>query len=143
MKGFTLLEILLSLAIIGVITGMGIPLYHNLQIRTDQDTASSHLIQMSRRAQELSEGVKTDTSWGVHIDDQFITLFRGTDYSSRDPAYDEIYAIPETVNFTGDQEYTYSRMDGRLSSAVSINVEAPEEETINIDINQAGTIEYW
>ena len=136
------MEIMLSIALLTVIAGMGLPFYHNLQTRTTQDNAAFRLTQMSRRAQDLSQGIKTDAAWGIYIGDQYITLFRGTDYSTRDPDYDETYKIPAEINFTGDQEYVYSKLDGRLPSSVSIGVEAPEEETMDININQAGMIEY-
>ena len=56
-KGFTLLEVSLSIAILGIIFGMTMPMYRVFMIRNDLDIATVTLVQNLRRAQTLSQGI--------------------------------------------------------------------------------------
>jgi type II secretory pathway pseudopilin PulG len=142
MRGFTLLEILLSISVIIVIGGIGIPIYHNLQIKNDLNDTAYRLVQMSRRAQALSRAEKNDSSWGVYIGEGSITLFQGQDYASRDAQYDETFEHSPAVTFSGDNEYTYTKQDGRLPSPVSLQMQAANENTVDVGINEMGNISY-
>ena len=53
--GFTLLEVLLSIAIITLIAGIGIPVYLSFQVRNDLDIATAEIVQSARRVQVLSQ----------------------------------------------------------------------------------------
>ncbi len=61
-KGFTLPEIMLSLALLTIIGGMTIPLYRTFMIRNDLDIATVSLAQTMRRAQALSQAGDGDTT---------------------------------------------------------------------------------
>ena len=63
--GFTLLEVLLSVAIIALIAGIGTPVYQSFQTRNDLDVVTNTVAQSLRRAQVLARASDGDTTWGV------------------------------------------------------------------------------
>src|SRR3990167_215238 len=86
-EGFTLLEVLMSVAIIGLLAGISIPVYRSLKIRSDLDIAVSVLISNLRRAQVLSQATQANLEWGVNLSPGFVTLFGGESFSLRDPDF--------------------------------------------------------
>ncbi len=54
-SGFTLIELMVSLALIMILASISIPVYHSFQTRNDLDIAVSTTAQIIRRAQALSQ----------------------------------------------------------------------------------------
>jgi len=63
-KGFTLLEVLLSISILVVIAGLSAPVYLGFQTRNDLDVATTSVANALRRAQVLSESSEGDDTLG-------------------------------------------------------------------------------
>ncbi|HNX10947.1 MAG TPA: prepilin-type N-terminal cleavage/methylation domain-containing protein, partial [bacterium] len=53
-KGFTLVEALLVLALLAIVVAISMPLYQNLQVRTDLNNQANITAQTLRRAQALA-----------------------------------------------------------------------------------------
>ncbi|MEN9342033.1 MAG: hypothetical protein RIQ54_289 [Candidatus Parcubacteria bacterium] len=87
-RGFSLVEILLSLALLALVAGIGAPLFVSFQNRNDLDVASVTLVHAMRRAQLLARAVSQDSDWGVSIGTSTITLFQGSSYAARVVASD-------------------------------------------------------
>ncbi len=140
--GFSLIELLLSVAIIAMIGAMGAPLYQAFQNRNDLYIAALLSTQNLRRAQVLSQASEGDSDWGVHLETGLITLFKGSDYDSRDTDYDERSNIGQSVSITGDTEIIFSKHFGTLNSNKNIVLNSLNNETKTLQINQKGMIEY-
>ena len=80
-KGFTLLEIILSIALIGILAASSLFALQNFQINNDLDAALANIIQSLRRAQLLSESVSGDSKWGVKIFSDKVVVFKGDNYT--------------------------------------------------------------
>ena len=141
-RGFTLLEVLLSIAIIAGLAGMSIPVYQALQMRNDLDIATVTAAQTLRRAQTLAQAVDGDTSWGVYTQSGSITLFRGTSYASRDTDVDEVFTVPTTITPTGRQEFVYIKFSGVPQNTGTLTLTSEANEIRNITVNGKGTIIY-
>lgn len=140
-KGFTILEVLLSLILISVIAGISVPIYNSFQIKNNLDVASNTVIQTLRRAQILSQAVDGDTSWGVKISDENVTLFRGTSFFGRDIGFEEEFGIPAITN-SGLQEIVFDKFSGNPQSSGTIILTSVSGEVRQITINEKGTIDY-
>lgn len=140
--GFTLLEVLLSLAAIVLISGLSIPVYQSFQVRNDLDIAATTYTQTLRRAQILSQAIDGDIAWGVNIISGSITLFRGTSYLTRDSDFDEVFAIPASITPSGIVEVVFTKFTGLPQTTGSVTLTSNTNETRVITINTRGTINY-
>ena len=115
-KGFTLIEILLSIIIIVVIAGFYIPIYQNFQVRNDLNLAATTVAQTLRRAQVLAQASDGNTTWGVRLETGSITLFKGSNYISRDISYDEFFNMATTIDSSsGIEEIVFAKFTGKPS----------------------------
>lgn len=147
-RGFGLIEMLLSVALIGVLAVFSTPVYRTLQIKNDLDMAATTITQTLRRAQTLSAAVDGDIKWGVKIQSGSIVLFKGTNYASRDTAYDETYDLSTLITPSGTDEITYSKPLGvpqtggvDIPSSVTITL-STSDDTKNIVVNPKGMITF-
>jgi prepilin-type N-terminal cleavage/methylation domain-containing protein len=141
-NGFTFIEILLSLALISIIAGIGIPVFQSLQNKNNLDLTVQSFVQTFRRAQALSQGVQGDSLWGVSIASSTITLFKGNTFASRDSLYDEIYEIPSSI-IASSSEIIFSKVYGEpnITSTISFTSLLTNEQK-NVLINNKGTLTY-
>lgn len=142
-KGFTLLEVLLSVIILSIVAGLSLPVMASFDGRNDLDVTAQSIAMQLRRAGTYSRGANGDSQWGVHAQSDSVTLFRGATYASRDSSYDETIPIPTsfTVSSTGD--LVFSKVDGSPSSNGSITLtNTNSNETRTITVNAKGMVSY-
>lgn len=141
-KGFTLLEVLLSLAVIGFISGISIPVYQSFQVRNDLDIAAVTYAQTLRRAQILSQAVDGDIAWGVYIISGSITLFRGNSYIGHDSSFDEVFEMPNSITPSGITEIVFTKFTGLPQTTGTVTLTSNANETKVITINARGMVAY-
>lgn len=141
-KGFTLIEIMLSLTLVSIIGGMIIPMYRTFMIRNDLDIATMTLAQNLRRAQSLSQSSDGDTSWGVHVGVGSILVYKGVNYVLRDPDLDDNTSIPTSIVPTGLVEINFSKTFGTPSATGTFTFTSQSNEIRTVTINEKGMVEY-
>jgi prepilin-type N-terminal cleavage/methylation domain-containing protein len=156
-KGFTLLELLLVIAIISLILVTSISITYSYYVRTQVDNSMSVLIETIRRAQTLSRSAVDDSAWGVKISEQSVILFKANDgdadgnpdsYSqvSRDESLDREYKLPGevTISNSGQVEMIFEKLTGEpsIGSLLTIQVNSTSSYSRQITINQLGAIDY-
>jgi prepilin-type N-terminal cleavage/methylation domain-containing protein len=112
MNSFTLIELLIVIGIIAILVSFsflfGLNFYKSQQLESQAQT----ILQTLRRAQSKAISVELDSSFGVYFTDQNYILFKGNSYAERDPQYDEIFNLPETINVSGLSEIVFLKMEG-------------------------------
>ncbi len=141
-KGFTLPEVLLSVALLTIIGGMSIPMYRVFMVRDELDSAATTLAQNLRRAQMLSRSSSGDMTWGVHVGVGSILIYKGSNYVLRDSSFDENTSIPTTIVPTGTTEVTFSKVTGLPSATGTFTLTSQANEKRTITINEKGTVDY-
>ena len=141
-SGFTLLEVLLSLAAIAVISGIAVPVYQSFQMRNDLDIATVEIAQSLRRAQTLAQAVDGDISWGIKIQSGSITLFKGANYAARDTAFDELFDLPANITPSGISEIVFTKFTGLPQTTGTATLTSNNNETRTITINSKGMVNY-
>ncbi|EKD46877.1 MAG: hypothetical protein ACD_67C00030G0002 [uncultured bacterium] len=141
-KGFTLIEVMLVLALIVIISGISAPVYQSFQLKNNLDVGVNATVQTLRRAQLLSQSGEGDSNWGVHIESGGATLFKGADYATRETSFDEIFEISEDIVVAGMQNIVYSKLSGEPQTSGNIVLTTSTNETETININSKGMIEY-
>ena len=141
-RGFTLPEVLLSVALLTIIGGMSMPMYRVFMVRDQLDSAATTLAQNLRRAQSLSRAGSGDMTWGVHVGVGSILIYKGSNYVLRDSSFDENTSIPTTIVPTGVNEITFSKVTGVPSATGTFILTSQANETRTITINEKGMVDY-
>lgn len=138
-RGFTLLELLLSVAVISALAGLSLPVYRTLLQKNDLDIAAVTIAQSLRRSQMMSQAVDGDTTWGVNVQMGSIVVFKGASYAARDSAFDETFDVPATIGVGGATEIVFAKFTGLPQTTGVINV-STESDARSVSINAKGTI---
>lgn len=139
--GFSLIELLLSVAIICLLAGLSLPVYRMLMMKNDLDIAANTVFSSLRRAQVLAQAVDGDATWGVKIQSGGIILFKGTSYTGRDANFDETFDVPNTIGVGGVGEIVFNKFTGLPATTGTINLSTASDSRTVI-INEKGMVGY-
>lgn len=140
-KAFSLIELILSLSIIGLLAGLSLPIFTSLQSRSNVDDAIIMTASALRRTRQMSKASYFDSSWSVKIESGKLTIFQGTDFASRNQQYDEIIKIVDNIALSGLNEINFSKSESKPSSTGTITYSYQNNQK-TIIINKAGVLEY-
>lgn len=139
--GFSLIEVLLSVALISIIMAFALPVHQTFQSRVDRNVAATIAAQSVRQAQANARGIMHDDNWGVAFTAGDIVVFKGASYAARDSAFDESYTLPSTVSVSGTTEYVFDKATGSPQSTGATSFSG-NAGTSTITVNTLGMIEY-
>jgi len=141
-RGFSLIEMLLSVAIIGILAGVSLPLYNSFLARNDLDIAAQQVTETLRRAQIYARGMKNDSAWSVERPSATsILLFKGTNYAGRDTSYDEAVTLAG-ITAGGLSEVQFAKLTGLPNTTGNITLTTNVGETKTVTINAQGMVDY-
>lgn len=139
-SGFTLFEILLSVSLVGMISVFAIPLLQSFIFTNQLDENTIVTAKILRTAQTYSQAQREDSTWGVRISTNAITLFKGTSYTSRDQSFDLLYSFTGTT-LSGPTEIIYAKRTGVPSTTSTITL-TRNNKTKQITQNAKGTLTF-
>lgn len=143
--GFTLLEVLLSVLILGMLAAITLPLYNSFLARNDLDIAAQRVAETYRRAQVYARAMKEDSAWSVERQSTVITLFKGTSFASRPTDFDETVTLENGITATGVTEVQYAKLTGLPNtggSTVTVTLTTTTGQTKPVSINAQGMVDY-
>ena len=114
-RGFTLLELLIALAVMAIALGMGVPAYKNMIANSQSTAAANDLMMMAQNARAQAMRTRTRVVMCPSVDGERCS---GSDWSNA------ISGLDENRNDTIDGNETILR---RVSLPQGINVEAISE----------------
>lgn len=141
-RGFTLIEVLLSVAIISILVGIAMPVYSGFAQRNELDTTTQTLGQALRRAETYARSGKSDGPWGVAVSTSTFTVFQGATYASRNTALDEAVTVPGSITLAGTSEIIFARLSGIPASTASITLNSNTNTTRGVSVNAKGMVSY-
>lgn len=139
--GFTLLEVLLAIALFGIVAAISFPLAQSVQVRTDIEHAAIAAAHTLRRAQVLSQTVEGDAPWGVSFAAGTVTLFKGASWASRDPAFDEVQDISSRIVLSGISEVVFAKLSGEPVTPGSMTFTG-DSDAKTVNINAKGMVSF-
>jgi len=148
MKSFTLVEILIVIAILGGLAGLAFPIMRSLLIANYLTSSAEEIVQCLRQAQTNAMGGARDSKWGVFFDqnNNKFTLFKG-DFFGQDHSYDLAQELPKSIEIKnislngGGAEIVFEKTSGKTNQFGSLTLEGLNNQTKNIIVNEYGVIE--
>lgn len=141
-RGFSLLEMLLSVLIIGLLAGLSLPLYQSFQSRNDLDITAQSVADAIRRAQLYARSGNGDSAWSVRIQSGTALLYKGTNFAGRTTSFDETVSIPSSFSVAGLSDVSFGKLDGTVTGAGSITLTASANDVRTITVNAEGMVSY-
>lgn len=136
-----MLEVLMSIALLAIIVGIGAPIYQSLQARNSLDLSADTITQSLRRAQTLARFGSGDDSWGLFIQSGTITLFKGNTYAGRVAGFDEVFELPMQITPSGLSEVVFEKFIAEPDVSGSITLTSSSGEERVIVINEKGMVD--
>ena len=140
-EAFTLIELLLSIAIITIIFGLSVPFYQTFQVNSAFNTAISDIRQNLFRAQARARNCEEDSRWGLRIENNKIYIYKGEKFADRNKEFDEITTIPTTIAIGGTPDINFDKLNGIPNHPLKITVSSTTNKTSTISINSQGGID--
>jgi len=154
MRGFTITELLIVIAVGIILTASAIPIYGNFAAKAHLNESATQLVQTLRTAREYSVSRYNDSAWGVFIDinlmsDDGYILYQGDSYATRDVSYDREFNLDYSLFFinvdfvlTGANiDINFSKGLGKPNNIGSIVMDQGVDGSKTIIVNSLGLIE--
>lgn len=148
MRGLTLVEIIIVLALILIGAAAAAPIIGQWPWRVQATTARDELVQDLRLAQQRARGAWQGQNQGVKLFADRYVLFVGSDYASRQTAYDEERPLNDNLQLSWQltgiglaDEIIWPAGLGVPSRRGTLMITDKTGVAVNITINAIGTID--
>ena len=130
-NGFTLIELLIIIGTMIILMALAAPAFRVFQKESDLNDSAEEIINILRLAQNKTLASEGASQYGVYFDDTTTphqyTLFKGSNYSSRDSSFDEIRRLPKSIeiyeiNLGGGKEVVLNRVSGETNQSGNIKI---------------------
>lgn len=138
-KSFTLVEIILVVAIFGILIGLSLPFTLKFYQVQQLDSTFQSIVQTIRRAQFQAMANEFDSDFGFYFSADQYFLFRGPSYIARTD--EESFDLPKEITRAGLWEIVFKKLTGLPNTAGYISISSAGLTRI-ISINQLGRINY-
>lgn len=147
-QGFTLVEMLLTMAIVMILVVIAVPVFGNLQVTSQITEAEDRLRQTFRLAQTRSIAGLNNASHGVYIDinigaEDNIVLYQGDSYATRDSTYDRVEEISDIMFLSTSvfgNDINFARPTGIPSATGTITINHQIDGVSTTTITDLGTV---
>jgi prepilin-type N-terminal cleavage/methylation domain-containing protein len=141
-KGFSLIELLITIGLTVSISLISVPLYANLQASTKLEESLAQVIDFLYFAREQSRAGLRDSAFGIYLDPggNRIVLYQGVSYAIRDVVYDRVLYFEPGVGIATTillNEINFAKGTGAPDTIGQIEFDF-EGKKRTIEINQYG-----
>ncbi|MFA5134899.1 MAG: type II secretion system protein [Patescibacteria group bacterium] len=131
-NGFTFIEVLIVIGMLGLLSGLAIPFYQSFQVDSRLDDTAHEAAQALRRAQSMAMASDALSAFGVHFDGQQFVLFRGHAYVPGDQ-FNDVVDVSQPLSVTA-ADVVFEAVTGTAAPAtVTISAAAGRSRTLTIN----------
>ena len=135
-NGITLIELLIVIAILGILSVSATPLVGKFILRNEYQVTTDKVISIIRKAQGYAMDNKNDSVWGVCTTGNTIRLFRGTCGA---PVFSEDFVIPTTITISGLTTTTFNlRGEPNPSNGLGSVIVSTNIGSMSATVNSSG-----
>ena len=150
--GLTIIELLTVVTILTILAVISLPVFRLFQKQSDLTNTAEEIINVLRLTQNKTLSSQETSQWGIYFSistsPQEYILFKGTDYTSRDPLYDQIHEVPEDIEIYeidlagGGTEVVFKRIIGTTdySGSISLRLKEDPSKTRQVVVEQSGKV---
>lgn len=146
MKGFTLIEIVLVVGILGILTSISINSFQSAQLKKEQGGIVQGIVAHLEKQKTDTQAGKGGSNYGVKFDGDEYILFTGTSYNASSPTNLHVpvitnFLIEETISNASNIIF-FSKLYGEANETATITV-SHISDTVDpqlIVIEESGTI---
>jgi len=139
-RGVMLVELLIVVAIIALIGASSIPYLGRFLAAGYLTTTTAKVVRTLRKAQIYSINGKRGSAWGVHCEPARLVLFKGDNYATRDPSFDEELVFPQSVEVAGLADIYFQKQWGTPSETITVTVSALNDQR-TVTVNPEGMVD--
>jgi prepilin-type N-terminal cleavage/methylation domain-containing protein len=151
-KGFSYIEVMVTVAVLSIIFVGSIPIFKNFSKNSDLEIDTEKIVSSLRLVRQRTVSSMGESQWGVYfnvaVNPNEIILFKGSDFTSREITYDEIFYLLDTVQYDsinildGGSEVVFERLTGMTSQigTTTIMLLSDVSKTSSIFIDNSGQI---
>lgn len=140
-QGFTLVEVIITLAIVVIVAGVSFPLYSHWQDIDALDSSRFAILQDVRSAQASAIAGENQSSFGVFFSSTEYTIYQGDAYTSREPAEDIVRYLKDDLILSGLSEVAFEKETGTPSTTGTLVItNTKTNNTESITVNDVGLI---
>ncbi|OGF27224.1 hypothetical protein A2331_03580 [Candidatus Falkowbacteria bacterium RIFOXYB2_FULL_34_18] len=144
--GFSIIEVLIVVAIFIILSAISLPFYNNLNIELLVDKTRTDIVQTLRLIKIKSESRVNNSAHGVYFDANTMTLYQGSSYEQRNNDYDQEFLIDDVllVNYNlSSSDINFSKGLGLPSATGTIQILSDLiDAATTISINNLGVIDF-
>lgn len=140
-SGLTLIEIIIAVGILTIVAGLGLIVDLNFYQRYSLDSERDAIVAILRKSRSLSMTNFNRQPYGVFIESNRYTAFRGNSYANRQQTYDQIFNISPSVGLRGLQEIVFNQLSGDSNASGTIVLSSGAIDR-TISINYEGQINW-
>lgn len=138
--GFTLIEVLLVIGVLGLIVALATPFYQSFQISSELDNTTHELISALRQTQAKAMASEGFRSWGVHLEKKAYIIFSGDKFNPDDKLNQRNdLAGPLSIE-AENTDIVFSSVEGQTSNTGKITLISVNKEARTLTINSLGAI---
>jgi prepilin-type N-terminal cleavage/methylation domain-containing protein len=138
-KGFTLIEMLLVIALFMILAGLSTPFYARFLTQNNVNNVVDQLSGQLRKAQIYAMMGRQNGAWGVTVNSGAIILFQGSSYATRNSAFDEKFLLNPNISITGLTEVVFAKVSGLPSTTPTIVITG-NNSSKTVTVNSQGVI---
>ncbi|MBI4993600.1 prepilin-type N-terminal cleavage/methylation domain-containing protein [Candidatus Wolfebacteria bacterium] len=150
MKGFTLIELILVIGILGILGGIGFGVYYNFQTNVKVEEEANKIVEILRGTQQKAISGENLNQWGIRFvnstSSQYYDVFEGGNYltgtsTERNYLPESVIFINPSTSSTIDTIFNIRSGNAATSSNIIITITSSvSSSTKNITITPRGLI---
>ena len=151
LRGFTLLEVLITIAILAILVSFSSAYYRNIAKSRELGVSVKNIISNLKYSQGKAIAGEDQMKWGIHFingpsafDDYYEIFSTPTVYADASTVITETIYLPSTVIFndpaaSSNKDIIFDRIKGTISAQATIGITSESNSKI-ITINAQGNI---